>query len=384
MNGFNGNGSRSIGVADADGPTLITGGAGFVGSNLAHRLMSAGRPVLVFDNLSRPGVERNLAWLRETHGDHLQVALEDVRDAEAVNRAVARSKRVFHFAAQVAVTTSLVDPRTDFAINAQGTLNVLEAARAQAEPPMVVMTSTNKVYGGLEDVALELRGQRYTPQSDEARAHGVSEDRALDFHSPYGCSKGTADQYVHDYARSYGMKTVVFRMSCIYGQRQFGTEDQGWVAHFLMRALRGETITLFGDGKQVRDILYVDDLIDAFLLAERHIDRLSGQAFNIGGGPGNVISLLDLLDRIEALTGRRPDVEFEDWRTGDQRYYVSDTRRFQAATGWRPEIDAVEGINRLHEWLQQAEAESATGRLHGPSGHQAAGAEELASAGGAR
>ncbi|HEX2539522.1 MAG TPA: NAD-dependent epimerase/dehydratase family protein [Caldimonas sp.] len=352
MSGLNGSTHRAA-PGRAERPALITGGAGFVGANLAHRLLGDGRPVLILDNLSRPGVERNLAWLQQTHRRGLEVEVADIRDAEAVHRAVARAGFVFHFAAQVAVTTSLVDPREDFSVNALGTLNVLEAIRAQAEPPGIVITSTNKVYGGLEDVSLRLEGQRYGPVAAEIAGHGVSEARPLDFHSPYGCSKGTADQYVHDYARSYGLKTVVFRMSCIYGQRQFGTEDQGWVAHFLLRALDRQPITIFGDGRQVRDILFVDDLVDAFLRAERDIDRLSGQAFNIGGGPGNVISLLDLLDRIEALDGRRPEISFEDWRTGDQRYYVSDTRRFQHATGWKPRVSAAEGTERLYRWLRE-------------------------------
>jgi len=338
-------------------PVLVTGGAGFVGANLAHRLLEDGRSVIILDNLSRPGVERNVAWLRALHPQRLEVVVADIRDAEAVAAVVARVGHVFHFAAQVAVTTSLIDPHEDFEINALGTLNVLEAIRAQANPPSVVLTSTNKVYGGLEDVRLRLEGQRYAPDAREIAAHGISEARPLDFHSPYGCSKGTADQYVHDYARSYGLKTVVFRMSCIYGQRQFGTEDQGWVAHFLLRAIDRKPITLFGDGKQVRDILYVDDLVQAFLLAERHVDRLAGQAFNMGGGPANVISLLDLLDRIEALDGRRPTISFEDWRTGDQRYYVSDTRRFQDATGWSPRIAAERGIERLYEWLRELRRE---------------------------
>lgn len=338
--------------------TLITGGAGFVGANLAHRLLGEGQRVLVLDNLSRPGVERNLAWLEQSHPSGLEVMVADVRDAAAVERAVARAGHVFHFAAQVAVTTSLADPREDFAVNALGTLNVLEAARAQRVPPSVLVTSTNKVYGGLEDVALGLEGQRYHPLDAAIAAHGISEARPLDFHSPYGCSKGTADQYVHDYARSYGMKTVVFRMSCIYGQRQFGTEDQGWVAHFLLRALDREPITLFGDGRQVRDILFVDDLVDAFVRAQHRMDALAGGAFNIGGGPRNVISLLDLLDQIERLDGRRPETAHEQWRTGDQRYYVSDTRRFEAATGWRPAIDARQGVEKLYRWLQQMRAEA--------------------------
>jgi len=348
-----------------DRVTLITGGAGFVGANLAHRLLSEGHRVLVFDNLSRPGVERNLDWLQQNHPTGLDVAVADIRDAAAVERAVARADHVFHFAAQVAVTTSLVDPREDFAVNALGTLNVLEAARAQPVPPSVLMTSTNKVYGGLEDVQLKLEGQRYGPVAADIAGHGISEARPLDFHSPYGCSKGTADQYVHDYARSYGMKTVVFRMSCIYGQRQFGTEDQGWVAHFLLRALDGEPITLFGDGKQVRDILFVDDLVDAFVLAQRNIGKLAGNAFNIGGGPRNVISLLDLLDQIEVLEGKRPETTHEEWRTGDQRYYVSDTRRFEAATGWRPAVDARQGIERLHQWLREMRSRPSVARKAG-------------------
>jgi CDP-paratose 2-epimerase len=307
--------------------------------------------VRVLDNLSRPGVEQNLQWLRDTHGDLLETVVADVRDAAKVRQAVGGVGHVFHFAAQVAVTTSLVDPQEDFAINAQGTLNVLEAVRAQRTPPGLVMTSTNKVYGGLEDVCLVVDDGRYRPQDAGLRANGVSEARPLDFHSPYGCSKGTADQYVLDYARSFGLATTVFRMSCIYGPRQFGTEDQGWVAHFILRALRGEPITLYGDGMQVRDVLFVDDLVDAFLLARQHGARLAGRAFNMGGGPGNAISLLELLDRIEELHGERPDVEFDRWRTGDQRYYVSDTRAFQQATGWQQRVAASEGIAKLYRWL---------------------------------
>jgi CDP-paratose 2-epimerase len=331
--------------------TLITGGAGFIGSNLAHRLLAAGRRVRVLDNLSRPGVEQNLQWLRQQHGELLEFVRADVRDAAAVAKAVAGVQQIFHFAAQVAVTTSLENPQEDFAVNAIGTLNVLEAARARPVPPAIVMTSTNKVYGGLEDLQLSVQGQRYLPVDAGVLAQGVGEDRPLDFHSPYGCSKGTADQYVVDYARSYGMTTLVFRMSCIYGPRQFGTEDQGWVAHFILRALRGERITLYGDGMQVRDVLFVEDLVDAFLLAEQNAARLKGRAFNMGGGPGNAISLQDLLDRIEQLHGKRPPVSFDAWRTGDQRYYVSDTRAFQRETGWQAKVAAADGIARLYEWL---------------------------------
>jgi CDP-paratose 2-epimerase len=331
--------------------TLITGGAGFIGSNLAHRLLSLGRQVRILDNLSRPGVEQNLQWLRQQHGLLLEFERADVRDAAAVVQACAGVTQVFHFAAQVAVTTSLEQPREDFAINALGTLNVLEAARARPLPPAVIMTSTNKVYGGLEDLDLAMQGQRYLPVEQAIMARGISEARPLDFHSPYGCSKGTADQYVVDYARSYGLTTLVFRMSCIYGPRQFGTEDQGWVAHFILRALRGERITLYGDGMQVRDVLFVDDLVDAFLLAEQHAPRLKGRAFNMGGGPANTISLLDLLDRIAQLHGERPGVSFDAWRTGDQRYYVSDTGAFQSETGWKAKVAAADGIGQLYQWL---------------------------------
>jgi CDP-paratose 2-epimerase len=251
------------------------------------------------------------------------------------------------------VTTSLADPQADFAVNAQGTLNVLEAARAQKVAPRLVFTSTNKVYGGLEDLQLVRRDKRYQPRLESIRAGGIAETRPLDFHSPYGCSKGAADQYVIDYSRAFGVPGVVFRMSCIYGPRQFGTEDQGWVAHFLIRAMKGEPITLYGDGMQVRDILYVDDLVDALLLASRDAPQLAGKAFNIGGGPGNVISLLDLLDRLTTMLGHEPEVGYEDWRTGDQRYYVSDFRRFQGLTGWSPRVGAQEGIERLYRWLEQ-------------------------------
>ena len=333
---------------------LITGGCGFVGTNLAARLMREGQRVCVLDNLSRSGVERNLEWLRDTYGDRLIVKVADMRDFSAVRDAVRRASKVFHFAAQVAVTTSLEDPITDFEVNARGTLNVLEAIRGSIHRPPLFFTSTNKVYGGLEDVQMDEGEERYTPRAKHIAQHGISEERPLDFHSPYGCSKGTADQYVRDYARSYDLQTVVFRMSCIYGPHQFGTEDQGWVAHFLIRVLNREPITIYGDGKQVRDILYVDDLVNAFLAAAERIDVCSGQAFNIGGGTANTVSLLELLAMIGKLEGRNPRVDWSAWRTGDQKYYVSDTARFHELTGWSPAVHAEEGIRRLREWLIQS------------------------------
>jgi CDP-paratose 2-epimerase len=339
-------------------PTVITGGAGFIGSNLADRLLSSGREVVILDNLSRPGVEKNLDWLKERHGALVSAVMADVRDERAVNEVIAEASAVFHFAAQVAVTTSLVRPIEDFEVNARGTLNVLEAIRsaaAKGAAPPLVFTSTNKVYGGLPDVRLTKVSGRYEPEDPGLRAHGVGEDRPLDFHSPYGCSKGAADQYVIDYARTFGIPAVVLRMSCIYGPRQFGTEDQGWVAHFLFRAAQGAPITLYGDGMQVRDVLFVEDLVEAFLAAERNIENLSGRALNIGGGVSNTLSLLELVDRIGHLMGSPPAVSFSAWRPGDQRYYVSSTRSFGEATGWCPKVSVREGIERLHRWVLQAE-----------------------------
>ncbi|HKH83540.1 MAG TPA: NAD-dependent epimerase/dehydratase family protein [Gemmatimonadales bacterium] len=333
---------------------LITGGSGFIGTNLAHRLLSAGHPVLLFDNLARPGVEQNLRWLRDTHGPLVDIAVSDVRDSDALRRAVEGVSQVFHFAAQVAVTTSLTDPIEDFDVNARGTVNLLEAIRAQRSPPPLVFTSTNKVYGALEDVGLRRQNLRYEPTDPSLRRTGVSENRPLDFHSPYGCSKGAADQYVLDYARTYGIPAIVFRMSCIYGPHQFGTEDQGWVAHFLIRAMEGRPIILYGDGRQVRDILCVDDLVDAFLLAQQHMSTDSGHAFNIGGGAGNTVSLLELLQMMGELLGEKPKIEFDSWRPGDQRYYVSDTGKFQRMTGWEPRISVQDGLERLTRWLMES------------------------------
>ncbi|HEY8469166.1 MAG TPA: NAD-dependent epimerase/dehydratase family protein [Longimicrobiales bacterium] len=346
---------RVVRPRPAGAAVLITGGAGFVGTNLAHRLLSRGESVLVLDNLSRPGVERNLRWLCAAHPDGVRVEVADVRDAAAVARAVAQARQVFHCAAQVAVTTSLSDPLEDFDVNARGTLNVLEALRALSDPPPLIFTSTNKVYGGLEDIELVRRADRYEPVDGELREHGIDESRPLDFHTPYGCSKGAADQYVLDYARSFGIDAVVFRMSCIYGPHQCGTEDQGWVAHFALRALRGEPITLYGDGLQVRDVLFIDDLLDAFDLACENMHRIAGRAFNIGGGPANAVSLLEVVDAIGTLSGKRPVIEFGAWRAGDQRYYVSDTRAFRAATGWEPRVSVHEGTSRLCDWLRQVE-----------------------------
>jgi CDP-paratose 2-epimerase len=346
--------TQGISDSQSDRYSLITGGAGFIGTNLAQRLLSKGESVLILDNLSRPGVEKNLTWLREQYGDRLKIQQADVRNLHAVRQAVQQASQVFHFAAQVAVTTSLTNPIEDFEVNARGTLNLLEALRSLDHPPPLVFTSTNKVYGGLTHLHWIEQGKRYELADPKLRAYGVSEAMPLDFHSPYGCSKGVADQYILDYARTFGLPAVVFRMSCIYGPHQLGTEDQGWVAHFLIRALEGKPITLYGDGKQVRDILFVEDLVDALLMAQANMPHLAGQTFNMGGGPTHATSLLELIDLIAVLQGEKPQVDFDAWRPGDQRYYTSDTRKFQAATGWSPQIGVQQGVERLYQWLLQS------------------------------
>jgi CDP-paratose 2-epimerase len=337
-------------------PVLVTGGAGFIGANLADRLLGEGHEVVVYDALSRLGTERNLAWLQERHGARLCFVHADIRDAARLSDEVAGASAVFHFAAQVAVTTSLVEPMDDFAINIAGTLNVLEAIRTRAPQVPVIFASTNKVYGDLADLDFALEGDAYVPTDADVRAHGIGEARPLDFHTPYGCSKGAADQYVLDYARSFGLRAAVLRMSCIYGQRQMGTEDQGWVAHFLIRALAGETITLYGDGHQVRDILDVRDAVAAYIAAWQRIDRVSGRAFNLGGGPGNAVSLRRLIGHIGDLTGQPVDLAFADWRAGDQRYFVADTRAATEALGLAPPRDWRDGVAALSDWLARERA----------------------------
>lgn len=330
---------------------LITGGAGFIGTNVAARYLSRGRPVTILDNLSRAGVEENLEWLKGTYGDRIRFIKADVRDREPLREVVAEAERVFHFAAQVAVTTSLEDPRTDFATNALGTLNILEACRSLDVPPPLLFTSTNKVYGDLANLRIRRDGDKYLPIEEGIRRVGISESSPLDFHSPYGCSKGAADQYVRDYARCYGLPTVVFRMSCIYGPHQCGTEDQGWVAHFAKELLADREVTFYGDGRQVRDLLFVEDLVDAMELATDHVEVTAGQAFNIGGGPENAVSVREVVTTLGARIGRPPRVRHDAWRQGDQRYYVSDIRAFSRDTGWRPRVSVRQGIDRLYDWL---------------------------------
>lgn len=328
--------------------TLITGGAGFIGSNLAHRLLSKGQEVVIYDNLARRGTEKNVAWLRENHGEAFQLIRGDVRDAQRLEKVVGEVDLIYHLAAQVAVTTSVLDPREDFEINALGTLNVLEAARRCKNEPIVVFASTNKLYGALESIEVLDEGGRY----DFANIQGVSESYPMDFHSPYGCSKGAADQYVRDYARIYGLPTVVFRMSCIYGPRQFGNEDQGWLAHFLISSLLGRPITIYGDGKQVRDILYADDLLTVFESAVEQIETARGQVYNIGGGRENTISVwVEFKEILKELLGHSVEAEFSDWRAGDQRVYISDISKAHQELAWTPQVSVREGTKRLFDWV---------------------------------
>jgi CDP-paratose 2-epimerase len=329
---------------------LVTGGAGFIGSNLVHHLVTAGHEVTIFDNLSRRGAVANLEWLRTGLSDHFHFVQGDVRDWDAVQRAAAGVEQIYHLASQVAVTSSVIDPREDFEINALGTLNVLEAARLVGHDPIFIYASTNKVYGGMEEVGILEDRSRYRYRDFPL---GVPESAPLDFHSPYGCSKGTGDQYTRDYARIYSLRTVVLRQSCIYGPRQFGIEDQGWVAYLLIAATSGWPITIYGDGKQTRDLLHVDDLIRAYQLAVDRIEVTAGEIYNLGGGPDFTLSIwAEFGQLIEELLGRPVPVRHQDWRPGDQRVFVADVRKAQRDLGWRPQISPEEGISDLLRWVQ--------------------------------
>lgn len=330
---------------------LIFGGAGFIGSNWAYRLLkTTDAKVHIFDNLSRRGVHQNLSWLQHVSGnsDRLRVTIGDVRDAALVKRAVQSATEIYHFAAQVAVTSSVTDPRIDFEINAGGTLNILEAARSSGHRPFTLFTSTNKVYGHLESKSPSRIGNRYCCEDA-----GVNELQPLDFYSPYGCSKGTADQYVHDYSRMYGLPTIVFRMSCIAGPRQFGNEDQGWVAHFLYSALEERPLTIYGDGFQVRDVLCVDDLVNAFEGVRAHINTTAGNIYNVGGGNENSVSLMELISEVERLTGKKVTYRCERARPGDQLYYVTDFGKLKQHTGWKPRLNVRETLERTYDWRRE-------------------------------
>ncbi len=330
---------------------FVTGGAGFIGSNYVSRLLQRGEKVTVYDNLSRAGAPRNLEWLCSTYGsESFELVKGDVRDAALLTAAARQADVIVHLASQVAVTTSVLHPREDFEINALGTFNVLEAARLSGSSPAVLFASTNKVYGGMEEVGVREMDTRYEYST---LPQGISEEMPLDFHSPYGCSKGAGDQYIRDYHRIYGLPTVVLRQSCIYGPRQFGVEDQGWVAWFAIAGLLDRPITIYGDGKQVRDLLYVEDLLDVYDLALEHLDQAAGQVYNVGGGPENAISVwAEFKPILEQKLGKSLQVSRGDWRPGDQRIYISDIGKARRELGWIPQVGVEEGIGRLVEWVK--------------------------------
>ncbi|NJP07998.1 MAG: NAD-dependent epimerase/dehydratase family protein [Chloroflexaceae bacterium] len=332
---------------------LITGGAGFIGSNLAQRLLTRGHTITIYDNLSRPGSAHNLSWLRQVAAtlENPFVLIEgELQDAERLMLTARDTDAIIHLAGQVAVTHSVRNPRDDFMSNALGTFNVLEAARLAPTNPIVIYASTNKVYGGMEHLAVTEEPTRYTYRD---LPMGIDESQPLDFHSPYGCSKGVGDQYTRDYHRIYGLRTVVFRQSCCYGPRQFGVEDQGWVAHFVIAAQMGRKITIYGDGKQVRDLLYIDDLLDAYELALERIDIAAGQIYNIGGGAAHALSIwVEFEPLLSRLAGHRivPN-QYGDWRPGDQPVFISDIGKAGRELGWLPKVDPVTGIERLWSWV---------------------------------
>lgn len=339
-------------------PVLVTGGCGFLGCNLADALARRGERVLILDNLSRKGTEENAAWLKARHPKQIDIEVADIRDLAPVHSCVSAARAVLHLSAQVAVTTSLERPIEDLEINTRGTLNVLESVRLTNPEAPVVFASTNKVYGRLlSENEVILSGSRYKPVRHELHS-GVGERTPLDLYSPYGCSKGAADQYVRDYARVFGLRSVVLRMSCIYGPRQFGNEDQGWIAHFLLRAIGNLPISIYGTGYQVRDALYVDDAVAAWLAALDRVDAVSGRIFNLGGGPTNSISLRELIDFIGRIRRAAPRLRFEPWRPGDQPWYVSDLSAISRALEWQPRVSLPDGLQRLERWLDQRFAHS--------------------------
>ncbi len=329
---------------------LITGGAGFVGTNVALSYLKENQPVHIFDNLSRSGVETNLAELQERFPHSLRFTHGNICDRSEIKNAVLSAKAIYHLAAQVAVTTSLQNPVADLETNLLGTLNVLEAVRHSSARLPVLFTSTNKVYGTLRNIPLCKRSGRWEPQDQKLARSGVTEDQPLEFLSPYGCSKGSADQYVLDYAHSYGIPATVFRMSCIYGPYQLGSEDQGWVAHFVRQAMKGEPVTIFGDGRQVRDLLFVEDLVRLMRRAQQNMDVVAGEAFNVGGGPENCASLLELLDQIRSLIGAPVEIAWGPERLADQKWYVVNPSKVKGALQWAPEVSIREGVRALRDW----------------------------------
>lgn len=328
---------------------LITGGAGFIGINTALHYLKHGSKVRILDNFSRNGTRENAKFLIN-HYPSVEIVEGDIRDPNACIQVARDADIVFHFAGQVAVTGSVINPLEDFTINALGTMQLLEAVRKQKHPPIVIYSSTNKVYGGLEHLKIVEEETRYACPD---RPEGIDETERLDFHSPYGCSKGAADQYVHDYARIYNIPTVVFRQSCIYGPHQFGIEDQGWVAWFLIAALQKKPLTIYGTGKQVRDVLWIDDLVSAYSLAIDHINTTKGRIYNIGGGMTNALSIWkEFGPLVEKEIGKKLTVSYSHERPGDQPYFVANTQKAETEFGWKPSMSYKDGISELSKWLK--------------------------------
>lgn len=329
---------------------LVLGGAGFIGCNTADYFVRKGHDVTILDNFSRQGTEKNWKWLKEEHPSIRAIRADIVYNQHAIDDAVEHADLVIHLAGQVAVTTSVENPRMDFMSNALGTFNVLEAVRRSRNRPMMIFSSTNKVYGSMDDIRVVERNGRY---EYEDHPFGLSEDVPLDFHSPYGCSKGAADQYVHDYHNIYGLDTVVFRQSCIYGKRQFGVEDQGWLAWFTIAAVLDKQITVYGDGKQIRDVLFVDDLCRLYEVAYQNRGKASGRIYNVGGGPDNTLSLNELLNMLEEKLGKKIPVKHDKWRPGDQKVFVADIRKVENELGWKPETSVEDGVYKLARWVME-------------------------------
>ena len=328
---------------------VITGGCGFIGSNATDYFADKASEIMIVDNYSRKGALENAEWLKSKHTNLKFVKADISKDFDILKNEFRDADAIIHLAGQVAVTFLVQDPRTDFNDNALGTFNVLEATRLSADKARFIYSSTNKVYGGMETIKVTEKENRF---EYENLPNGIPESALLDFYSPYGCSKGSADQYTRDYERIYGMSTTVLRQSCIYGPRQFGIEDQGWVAWFIIASLLKKPITLFGNGKQVRDVLYVEDLVKCYETCLNKSTLSQGKIYNVGGGAKNTMSLLELLSFLEELQGEKTEYSFSDWRAGDQPVYISDISKIKSELGWSPTISVNEGVKKLFYWVK--------------------------------
>ena len=318
---------------------LITGGAGFIGTNAAQFFLPEAEKIIVLDNFLRPTSKKNADYLKKLSAK-IEIYPESILNTSLLEKLSSKVDVIIHLAGQVAVTTSLDSPQNDFEINAVGSFSLLECVRKYNPKAVIVYASTNKVYGDLEEVKIN-------------KKKGVDESTPVDFYSPYGCSKGAADMYMRDYSRSFGLKTVVFRQSCIYGPWQYGVEDQGWLAFFTRQILNENIITIFGNGKQVRDLLYVDDLLKAYSFAIEKIHEIRGEVFNIGGGPENALSLVEAIDKLEAVSGKKAKVSFGKKRIGDQDFFVSNNNKLGKKLDWKVNIKVDDGLSRMMKWCKK-------------------------------